>query len=167
MILVESIFNKPQFKRKQRIKRIRGILENLVWIFLLMFLINENWKLDQWRSTILIAISIMVVVTLLNLWSWNSAFHNLKIKSQINEIALKNDELIITNYANEKISIRKDECILYPVTDEQNRWYGRHKTDLRLTLENGSCFYIYQELFNTHQIEDWISDDRNKRYYQV
>ncbi len=167
MIIVESIFNSPKFKRKQRISRLKNTLNFLLSILPLAYIFRKELNSIDWGSGLYIMIPLLIYLLIMGQISRSATFHNMKLKNQIDKIELRDEELVVTNYAEEKIIVLKNSCILYPVTDAPHRWYGRHKTDLLLTLEDGSCFYIYKELFNTHQIEDWKSDDANKRYYTV
>jgi hypothetical protein len=166
-MIVDSFFNSKKFRRKRNYHLVNSILNLFVSTFVIWHFFLRHTLDNDFSYYLKVLLPITIVLLIIQLYRTNVFKHNLRIKNQIDEIELNDQEIIITNYAEEKIIIRKDSCMLIPVNDQVWQLFGRHHTSLLLTLENGSCFYIYAELFNTQQVEDWKSDDENKRYYTV
>jgi hypothetical protein len=166
-MIVDSKFNSVKFRRKQKAELAKSTFYTILNLFFFWYLFLNNvfeYNFSFYLKFILPLTAFFIIV---GFYRRSVNLHNLNLKNQVKEIELNDQELLITNYSGNKIILEKDDLILIPQSDPTYQLFGRHKTDLLLTLENGSCFYIYQELFNTHQIEDWKSEDRNKPYYQV
>jgi hypothetical protein len=166
-MIVDSKFNSVKFRHKQKAELAKSILNTILYLFFFWYLFLNNVFEYNFSFYLKYILPLTALFIIIGFYRRSVNLHNLNLKNQVKEIELNEQELLITNYAGNKILFKKDDLILIPQSDPTYQLFGRHKTDLMLTLENGSCFYIYQELFNTHQIEDSKSENPGKRYYTV